>query len=210
MARGFMALYLWWLCCGTLFPGGGTICWAADGGGGKWLKKSTNVCARAHLQATVDQQRNEVEGGWLRKPSTTAIVQGVARIKVGRGYNGTRLGEAKNPGPYTEGGASGSAQTWVKGDYGRWEKGSVTQGAGMVGRTIDVDAAFVDLERWLDDGDRGDARQPGEEGEFEIGTGVAGGVGGGECLEGRGASEGGVEGVRGWGHGACRGHMTEI
>ena len=46
------------------------------------------------------------------------------RRPAGRGYVGCRVGEARVPGPYTVGGASGSGGGWVHVRHQKWEKAS--------------------------------------------------------------------------------------
>ena len=49
--------------------------------------------------------------------------RGVGRRKRGGGYAGVRVGEAEKPGPYSEGGATGSGgDGWSLVSYGRWQR----------------------------------------------------------------------------------------
>ena len=73
------------------------------------------------------------------------------------GWRGVRVGEAANPGPYTEGGATGSGSgirvgTWTEVGHGRWAK----EGGGQDGyEDSGVDVAFAELDAWLDDRELG-------------------------------------------------------
>ena len=46
------------------------------------------------------------------------------------GQRGTRVGEARVPGPYTEGGASGSGASWGRAGQGKWLRKDGHQGQG--------------------------------------------------------------------------------
>ena len=46
------------------------------------------------------------------------------------GLRGTRIGEAEVPGPYSEGGATGSGSSWEWSGHGRWTKKDEQAGPG--------------------------------------------------------------------------------
>ena len=133
------------------------------------------------VEEVVEEER--VEEGWLsrsrRGGSWREGQEDESRRSVTKGpdvrllgWRGVRVGEAANPGPYTEGGATGSltalqGRTWTEVGHGRWVKDE-----GGFGGYDDsgADTAFAELEAWLDDRELGLAGEGVEAGEEVIGV----------------------------------------
>ena len=75
--------------------------------GKKWKDVAGNdMAGNGSILSYLSSNEGVIERG------AVASNRGLLRRETGRGYSGVRLGEAKNLGPYTEGGASGSVTAW--------------------------------------------------------------------------------------------------